>query len=526
MLPAVPCCSRTSSFIVYSSNILYFHIYSMLFSHHTFDSFFRKTGKIPPRRLPSASTRLSPADSHRQLVLAKRAFSKMRDEIRAKDQRKAQIKAAVVLWRFWRQNKHMSLAKIIQRFKDGKLMSSDIKRMQFEDLVVFLRQKDTISKTKALLMRFHNSARFAFGDPTNTDLPDQVNVRVFLAAYMMVYFSSKVFEEVKDLEAAARQAATRMIGNFERMIEQYTTRGQIFYEIDANVVASFVPLLFNYLRKFKEWKVPDEIKLIGRIKCALVALYLAQEALPSMDESERPRMAAELSTQIDRLRGKYRQIAGNDEYAKFEDEYRRGDLQHLVPRSQNLIQDIQNRSDARIYLSMRARYSNEELAHELLLDHGFRLNDEIANGCENAVIKRINDGFWGSIANELQIEVPCYVKPLRVLAEIRDGIVETSGQAQETAIKNIIDVDHIKARIDVNAFNWTDVITLGTEVVRIIKRVQAPSRDIQFRDMWSAVLVTLGDAYTVPQQAVASANMLRVISEMIGYMRIDASNTR
>lgn len=498
----------------------------MLFSHHTFNSFVRKTGKIPPRRLPSASTRLSPADSHRQLVLAKRAFSKMRDEIRAKDQRKAQSKAAVVLWRFWRQNKHMSLAKIIQRFKDGKLMSSDIKRMQFEDLVVFLRQKDTISKTKALLMRFHNSARFVFGDPINTNLPDQVNVRVFLAAYMMVFFSSRVFEEVKELEAAVRQAATRVISNFERMIEQYTTRGQIFYGIDANVVASFVPLLFDYLRKFNEWKVPDEIKLISRIRCALVALYLAQEALPSMDVSERPRMAAELSEQIDRIRGKYRQIAGNDEYAKFEDEYRRGDLQHLVSGSQNLVQEIQNRSDVRIYLSMRVRYSNEELAHELLLDYEFRLTDDIASGCENEVIKRINRGFWASIADELQLEVPCYVKPLKVLRDIRDSIAEISGQAQETAIKNIIDEDHIKARINVKAFNWTDVITLGTEVVRIIKRVQAPSRDIQFRDLWAAVLVTLGDAYTVPQQAVAFADMLRVLSNMIAYMRIDASNAR
>ena len=54
----------------------------------------------------------------------------------------------------------------------------------------------------------------------------------------------------------------------------------------------FPTLLFNFLKAFKAWKVPDEIKLTKRIKHALIAMYQALKHLPP-DEPEDSKMKKE-----------------------------------------------------------------------------------------------------------------------------------------------------------------------------------------------------------------------------------------
>ena len=65
----------------------------------------------------------------------------------------------------------------------------------------------------------------------------------------------------------------------------------------------FPTLLLNFLRDLKAWKVPDEAKLIKRIKHALVALYRGLEHL-SPDEAEESKLKIEYNSTISRLRAK------------------------------------------------------------------------------------------------------------------------------------------------------------------------------------------------------------------------------
>ena len=82
--------------------------------------------------------------------------------------------------------------------------------------------------------------------------------------------------------------------------------------------------------------------------------------------------------------------------------------------------------------------SNQQVAHELLLDPLFQLEDE---GCgshtaENPIFHNINESFhrqfWDSLEDDLKLEYPCYVRVIRVLGQICDGIhdlCESSGIA-------------------------------------------------------------------------------------------------
>ena len=108
----------------------------------------------------------------------------------------------------------------------------------------------------------------------------------------------------------------------------------------------FPTLLFNFLKAFKAWKVPDEIKLTKRIKHALVAMYQALEHLPS-DEPEDSKMKKEFNTIIPRLRTKLQQIAGISALNAFDEE-----------RAKCQMQIVNGVGNASIYMSLPGLMSN------------------------------------------------------------------------------------------------------------------------------------------------------------------------
>jgi hypothetical protein len=56
--------------------------------------------------------------------------------------------------------------------------------------------------------------------------------------------------------------------------------------------------------------------------------------------------------------------------------------------------------------------------------------------------------FWDSLVDDLELASPCYVRVLRVLREIRDGISDLAGRREVTAIHGVIDLELIKQQAD------------------------------------------------------------------------------
>jgi hypothetical protein len=129
--------------------------------------------------------------------------------------------------------------------------------------------------------------------------------------------------------------------------------------------------------------------------------------------------------------------------------------------------------------------------------------------------------------DDLLLENPCYVRVMRVLVEIRDGIRDLAGEREAVAIMEAIDEEHMKERIKALAFPWSDCKNLIANVVRIIQRVQAPKRDEETKQKWREAGKVLLDADNEAKtQPRALCKSLEFLLDRVNVMRIDAANAR
>lgn len=256
----------------------------------------------------------------------------------------------------------------------------------FEMLVSYLREKETIRITKNCLQRVHILTTLRHGSPPKALGSENVNVRVFLAAFMIAFKPTHVFDSMGVLEQALFESAGPLLTKFQRIVEA-TASSASFASVSSDVTFNFPLMLFEYFKRFKAWKVPDEAKLVCRIKHALVALYQAELQLPP-DEPEDSKLKIEFTTQIVRLRSKLEQISGPDALDAF-DIQRKAGRAGLSNGSNGVI------TEARItmYTTLPGRITNEQLAHELLLDPGFALDDVGGSGLESSVQHNIRESF-------------------------------------------------------------------------------------------------------------------------------------
>jgi hypothetical protein len=252
----------------------------------------------------------------------------------------------------------------------------------FEALVVFLREKPIVKVARNCVQRIHFCCNSLHGAPRKALEPESVNVRVVLAAYMIAGRPTHVFESMGALEQSLYESALVLTANLESLARSIAQTG-CFHLVNADLAESFSTVLFEYLKRFKAWKVPDEAKLVCRIKHALIALYQAEQHLPP-DEPEDSKLKIEFRTQIERLRSKLRQIGGVDALTQFDEECKK--CGPVLPPS-----DCGGGGGA--YASLPGRMTNEQLAHELLLDPTFQLSDSGGSDCENPVFHRIRASF-------------------------------------------------------------------------------------------------------------------------------------
>ena len=394
-----------------------------------------------------------------------------------------------------------------------------------------------ISAAKACLQRVHFLSDVLHGLPEGILSYDNVNVRVFLAAFLIVHRSNHVFEMMGELETTLKNSAMVMLRSFEDILVKIqeksrattTTTTTLPPHGDDNrqiISKDFVPMLFKYLTDFKQWKVPDEAKLMRRI---LVALYEAEAQLP-IDEPENSSVKIEFRTQVQRLRSKLLQVGGQEKLDEF-DQNRGVNLANaaavtLSSYSNNIIDE----SD----VQFPSRMTNEQLAHELLLDPTFQLDVDVAAGYGSASPEALrmrevfHEAFWASLEDDLRdCQPPCYARVLRVLAEIRDGIAELASAPQSLAIREIVDVNHIQAQLQSDAYDWASCTATIQGIFRVTRQVQAPSRDSRNSFILEEVTAKMTEAAArVELQPAVFCFGLQKLLGVVNDMRVDAANAR
>eukprot|EP00291_Cryptomonas_curvata_P028949 CAMPEP_0172213412 /NCGR_PEP_ID=MMETSP1050-20130122/37578_1 /TAXON_ID=233186 /ORGANISM="Cryptomonas curvata, Strain CCAP979/52" /LENGTH=610 /DNA_ID=CAMNT_0012894241 /DNA_START=380 /DNA_END=2212 /DNA_ORIENTATION=+ len=331
------------------------------------------------------------------------------------------------------------------------------------------------------------------------------------------------------LEQALYESAISLLTAFQRILQCIRSASMhCFQEVPNDLTQYFPAILHQYLQRFKAWKVPDEAKLTCRIKHALVALYQAEEHLPP-DEPEDSKLKVEFRTQIERLRSKLQQIAGDDALREFDEQFRAGQV-NLSGADSCAGGTSGGGAGGGAYAALPGRMTNEQLAHELLLDPGFQLDEGGGYCSDNPVFHRIrqsfHQAFWDSLVDDLKLAPPCYVRVLRVLAEIRDGIVDLAGSSEWSGrIGEAVDLGFIKEQAELGLYGWDCCMRLIGSILAVIQRVQAPRRDDETRARWRQVGQAMQEA-TGEDQPRAFCTALEFLLDRVNAMRIDAANAR
>ena len=173
--------------------------------------------------------------------------------------------------------------------------------------------------------------------------------------------------------------------------------------------------------------------------------------------------------------------------------------------------------------------TNEQLAHELLLDRTFQLDEGGGCSAENPVFQRIRESFhqafWDSLVDDLKLSTPCFVRVLRVLAEIRDGISDLAGSRETGNISEVVDLDFIKQQAEKGFYDWETSMRLIGSILGVIQQVQAPKRDGETKLQFEQVAKSMKEADTA-EQPRAFCKALEFLLNRVNVMRIDAANAR
>ena len=361
---------------------------------------------------------------------------------------------------------------------------------------------------------------------------------------MIALHPSKVFDETSPLVVALLDSSIPLLRCFEGITQQFMDRDCIFLNVDTALRSTFSWHLFNFMEKFNAWKIPDQAKITCRIKHALIALYSAEEHIPR-EEPEDSTIKVTFRVQIERLRSKLQQLAGHEALLQF-------DAQNLktgfsaVSSSGVIAVNIPNIDMSQSVVPNALKVSNQQIAHELILNPSFQLSNSHAvggalpnsslNQCAAKQIRaKFHAAFWDSLGDDMRLELPCYVRVLKVLQEIKDAMLELGGSNFSQQVNAVMDLELIQASIAANALHWGDVVALISNAVEIIQHIQAPARHADTTEKWNKIKKIMEDAAgSVDQlgtpdhidQPGALCKSLEFLLGRVNVMRVDASNQR
>lgn len=429
----------------------------------------------------------------------------------------------LTIQKIWHQKlKFGTTIKLINNYLQLGLTKNSIKNKHFNNIVLFLRQKKTITETKLCIDRINNLIIILYGKE-KFNIPN-FNIRIFLAGYMITYYTTHVFENMGTSEQQLFDITNILIETFDNICILIKS-GRPFKDIPESLIKNYVESLDNFLKTFKEWKQIDQVKLITRIKHALIALYTAYKDI-SNDDSPDLDLKNQFCTEIINLRSKFKNIA-NDALQQF-------DIEQNI-NSPDIFQElikVNNNSNEKINISSSSKIINEQLAHELLLNPSFQLDENNICCNINPIYKKISDifhkSFWNSLNDDLNLSKPCYTKVIRIIKEIYDSIVDIShfSNNKET-LNNIktIDIEHITKEIESDNYNWDNNIQLFNFIITIILKLQCQHRNEETKIKWNDILLSIHSSKQEDKSKII-CQALKLFLDLINTIRIDYANKR
>lgn len=182
--------------------------------------------------------------------------------------------------------------------------------------------------------------------------------------------------------------------------------------------------------------------------------------------------------------------------------------------------------------------SNEQLAHELLLNGNFQLEDDchLYNFYQpnaavyNTITDSFDRAFWASVEEELKLVPPCLTSFFGILSDIKERVIGFSlAYPEALGIKEIIDVEHIKAQVKQDAFTLESCKNLFYGIFGVIinlhGKMDATARMNKTIELWGEWKDKM-EASAPNESAKRISEALHLILDRIHKIRVDIANVK
>lgn len=393
--------------------------------------------------------------------------------------------------------------------------------------MIQLLQQDSLTKAVTACLKRIQFICHAL-HPTVQVLPLYCNeknfFKVFIGSFLIVQYYKRLFGKSILLEEKVVKTGSRMLSTFHDICEAIKRSHGMshFQAMLLEKTKDFILLVTTYFQVFKEWKTMDEKKVVNRIKYTLEALNEIQPNLGPIDDLESDMLHLEYNSRISHLKNTLVKYRGGQQVL---DELELPE----VPFSANTRQYPPLHLG--VFRCFQNKMSNEQMAHEMLLDPLFQLDDygnlPYIHPGHKAIRNCYHKSMWRCVLDDLQQLPPNYEKMVGVFEEIIKGLVALGDTPVQQEIRLILDIPYIKNQVSQGMLAWKTIQTLIYGIYYVYQKVQAPMRDEENDVTFKEIQVKMEEAFQrVELQPQALCFAMEKMLNILTCMQMDASNAR
>ncbi|KAK9702573.1 hypothetical protein K7432_011188 [Basidiobolus ranarum] len=440
--------------------------------------------------------------------------------------------AVTVIQRWWRGR---AFASFIREYNRFNITLRRLQRLPVETVMELIQSKSLIFVTSKLLHRIRRCPISANSLNRYKNLAKQ-----FLTAYLMVAHSQEVLTGQNKQEEELVLTGLAMIQSFETWSRKY-------FNSDGNLfLQTFIENLKTYYEIFEVWKQKDNEKIITSMishYLELDNLWVTVKSHPSAVSQYEPQLSEnrkELEQQIFKVGGREALTKLFQERQKARDaqvgessspedsqssppdsipasfaEYSHDDSESSDIESETNFKKLQlariDRQITNILIGFTSEemLTNEQLAHELLLDPDFELAIAKGTELEERVREMATKAFFDTAREEFSQGKYTVWLP-QLLVDIKNRLLELVSRLSPiyTEIQDVVDIELITQQIKSGSY---DVSKLMRFITQTMLHLCAPVRDQAIRNI---------------QEMTDLATVFQRLIEILQDMRLDLANYR
>ncbi|KAI9313479.1 T-complex protein 11-domain-containing protein [Dichotomocladium elegans] len=337
--------------------------------------------------------------------------------------------------------------------------------LDFEQLARLISQPSLITSVAAILNQILTK---------KAKRPLQ-RARMFLSAYVIYTCQNAILQDTQeDLAKQIHTASKQLLDGFESFVTN-----------PAEYSEDITPLWKYYVRLFEEWKVKDQQKLLESTVAHYHSLLHLKSSISqscvhenSLDRRDTLQL---LDEQLKDVQEKIESIGGavpkemrphheipTPPETDYDDEKKLDE-----ERQQTALQCVQ-----RLLMTEQVyhqKLTNEQLAHELVVDPEFRLARPPEESLERRIATAASKAFFNQLVRDMDKS-----NLLEVLSDLRKKLDQIVPLSEKRWVADVIDLDVIRRQLDTNSFDLDAIIDFALDRMAISC---APARDAAIRNI-------------------------------------------